>query len=525
MDSKFKTYLKKSILLFVILQPFLDIFWLYQPPIADFLGMSPATIIRLLFIAAIGILYLIASSNKKTNLFLAGYGVLLIVYFVFHQMNASKFTSYSPTNFAYSTMGELFYLVRMVIPIFLIIVTEQTTFSNSQIERVVDWLVGLVAGSIVVSNLLVISLGSYLHQWGKGNLIQQYSHQRITGNIFMWFVPNQSAGTYYGLASKGFFNHANTTGVVLAMLTPLICYYLVKKLNAKNIILVTVQILACFEIGTKVAAYGALATVFIYLGLYLFFALAKHELHFNWKVLMVLGIFLVGSLGLRQFAPGVNRQFSEEEVVEQRKEQKKEKKINWKKELKRLETASKKEKVAFITKHKDSLAVTSDFVFKYYPVKYDPDFWLDVFSWPISQQMNYRLLHKSIWAHVSAINNNPKDKWLGFGYTRLSNLGLIETDFVSHFYSLGILGMLLLVVPYVGCLLYAIIYMLFHFKRTVTLFNTSLVLSIALCLGASLVSGYVMDYLTATIILSFLVGLLFNRIKPTKPKVIYYATN
>lgn len=507
--------LKKTLILFIILQPFLDIFWLYQPPISDFLGMSPATIIRIIFVGVIGVMFLMADSTKKINIFFGAYVALLLVYFVLHQWNAGQFHSLMPGNFGYSTFGELFYIVRMVMPLFILVVVYRTEFNNQTLEYVVSWLSGLTAGSIVVSNLLKIGLGSYIHQWGKGGIIKQYGRQRITGTIFAWFNDSRH-GDFYGFATKGFFNHANTVSAMLLMLTPLVLYFLIKNFNWKNVVLASLQMLAGLELGTKAAAYGTVVLFVMFFVLYFFFVYVMREMNFNWKPIVAITAILIVGIGLFHYSPSGNRQVSEDQIEEmangkdQDKDTAKEiKHVNRK--LKRLIKKGDDKKTAkYIEKHTSELALNHNYARKSYPVHHDLTFWLNVLKWPVYRRMNYRGLQNAIWQRVSNLNNNPKDKLFGFGYTRLTNMGLIERDFVSQYYAMGIIGTLLLVVPYILVLLFAALMILLHFRERFTLRNVTLGISSALTLGLSLYAGYVMDYLTATILLAFVMGLLLR---------------
>lgn len=504
-------------MIFIIIQPFLDIFWLYQPPISEWLGMSPATIIRIIFVGVIGVMFLIADHSKKMDLFFAGYLAVLLIYFVLHQWNAGQFHSLVPGNFSYSTFGELFYIIRMVMPLFIIVVSYRTEFDDHTLETVVSWLSGLISGSIVLTNLLGISLGSYLHQWGKGGIIKQYARQHITGNIFAWFTTS-GQGNYYGLASKGFFNHANTVSAMILILTPLVLYFLCTNFNVKNVILTILQALAGLELGTKAAAYGTLALLALFIFIYLFFVFIPREVNFKWAIVGSLLLILLGTGLLFHYSPTGNRQVSEaqtEDNAAQLKDNSKKDKHDIKNvynHLRKLErrNAGHKRIGKYIEKHSAELALNQEFVSKSYPARYDTTFWRSILKWPIWERMNYRVLQNGIWKRVSSINNNKKDKLLGFGYTRLSNMGLIERDFVSQYYAMGIIGMLLLVAPYVLIVLFALIMLLWHFRERFTMRNVALGISCALTLALSLYAGYVMDYLTATLLLSFFMGQLLR---------------
>lgn len=510
-----ETKLKRWVYLFILLQPFLDIFWLYQPPISTAMGMSPATIIRLLFVLIIGVLYILCLKNKKELWFYSGYILLLGVYFIFHQKNAMLFHSPVSGNFGYSTFGELFYIVRMVIPLFMIIVATKTKYSDKQFEYLINWLTLFFSGSIVLTNLFGISLGSYQRNWGQGSLAEQYGNQKIYSTILNWFQTNHAVN-FTDMASKGFFNHANTTSVILILLTPLIFYVVIKHFNWKNSLLMLVHLLACQEIGTKTAGYGSVLLLAGYLVVYLFFVFVKKEFKFNKFILIFFSLALLGAYGLNTISPNNNRQVSETHS-EQQLIPKKGHNVDYSKKLIEVKkNGSKQAQIRFIYKYRNNFGLNDKFVTANYPAKADPSFWLKVMQWPSYQRINYRYLQMQIWKRVAHLNNNPKDKWLGFGYTRLNNMGLIERDFYSQYYAMGIIGMILLVIPYLLVVAYAGIKMLFNYRKAFTLKNVSLLIGIIMMLAISLYSGYVLDYLTATILLGFFMGQLLQGISMKK---------
>ncbi|WP_240225087.1 O-antigen ligase family protein, partial [Rheinheimera hassiensis] len=80
-------------------------------------------------------------------------------------------------------------------------------------------------------------------------------------------------------------------------------------------------------------------------------------------------------------------------------------------------------------------------------------------------------------------------------YTRETNIFNLERDFTSQVYSLGWVGMLLFIGPYVVIMLYALIKWLMN-KQLRTYLISSMFLSIAFMLLAAFLSGNVMDFLT-----------------------------
>jgi len=358
--------LKTTIFWFIIIQPFLDIFYLYQPPVSTILKFSPATMLRIILVGIISILFLWSNKNKKMKLFLGIYMGLLIVYFIGHHLNAMQFHSLVDGNFGYSITGELFYLIRMVLPLIILVVSYNIKFTDNQLESIISWLVALISGSIVLTNLFKISLASY-------------TNQRITGSIINWFFDNRH-GSYFQLASKGFFNFANSTAAIEVLLLPLMLYYLIKHTNVKNFILSLVQVLAMFMLGTKVSTLGCIGIVVLMTGMYLFFTLIKRDLVFKKSVLGILLLFIVLCGIIYPVSPAINRtnfdaQIQQERDGDKAKVKKRENKLeeksekeDSKKEINRRETPL----IRYIRKHYNEYSINARIIEVSYPYYDDP---------------------------------------------------------------------------------------------------------------------------------------------------------
>ncbi|WP_278340694.1 O-antigen ligase family protein, partial [Lactobacillus acetotolerans] len=91
----------------------------------------------------------------------------------------------------------------------------------------------------------------------------------------------------------------------------------------------------------------------------------------------------------------------------------------------------------------------------------------------------------------------------------------LERDFASQIYSLGWIGMLLFIGPYVVIMLYAAFEWL-RYKGVRTFLNSSMIASVACMLFAAFSSGNVMDFLTASFILAFVEGDLLVQVRKNK---------
>ena len=528
----------KCLMLFLILQPILDIYILFKPAVADFFGFSPATIIRILFIGVLGLLFLFTNKFNKKYWWFVVYGALVVLYTVLHHINALEFNSVSKDGFGYNLVSELFYLIRMLMPLFMIVLSAHYKFEDKKMEKLITWLVILLAGSIVVTNLLGISLGSY-------------SKVQIEGNIFQWFNPNNDLD-YMDFASKGFFNDPNRISALMVLITPLLFYVFVKNPNKKNGFLLILQCLGMYMLGTKVAVLGFFVLLFASICIYLFFVLIKKELTWNKKIFAFFMIFFVAAGALLYWTPAIDRTMIDQTREENHKknvkgerteEEKKIKKID--EQLLKLIKVDEKAAIHFdelFTEEKDvtyvsksqiytidkvksekilnefieenymDFSINPEFILNSYPYENDPYFWYKIMKWSLMERTNFRMVERAMLERVKTINANPADDYLGITFTRMSNIFDLERDFLSHYYTLGLFGLCLFLFPYLIIFFLAVFMMLYYYKEKFTFRNVMLMLGVAITLFAAYYSGNCMDGLVVTLILGFVMGQLVEPI-------------
>lgn len=499
--------LKKVLLLFIMIQPLLDIFYWYVPPVSKMLPFAVPTIIRIILVFILFIMFLKSYRLRDQKWWVYTYIATLGVYFVLHIWNATHFTSVVPGNFNFSIMGELFYFVRMVLPLFILYLTAKTDITEQNLQTVVQTLVGSVSGTIVATNILMISLTSY-------------SNNLIKGNIFNWFMERKYF-SFFDLASKGLFYFANTTSAVLLMLTPLMWYFVIKKTNFLNVSLISLLMFSMFMLGTKVAALGFMGVSLAFFMFVLFHRFVLKNVSLPKNGFFVFLVIIAISAALYPVSPShsrttfddsisIDRESEESKSAEEKLNEKLEKQLEGKTEAERKEILSK-----FIKKHYDDYYLAKNFVMKKYPYKYDPEFWYGVMKWPATERSQYRVLEKEMLTRILNYNNRKADKFLGITYSRMNNLFNLERDFYSQSFSMGYIGMVLLLGAYVIVFLYAGILWLLKNKYK-TLLNTALLIGIGVILLTASYSGNVMDFLFATFILAFLEGTLLHFIDKIK---------
>lgn len=525
-----KETMMKLLMFFLILQPLLDIYVLFEPEVVEFFKFSPATIIRIAFMGILSLFAIFTIKWTKKHIWMIVYGGLVLGYVILHHINAMHFVSNVPGNFGYSLLSELFYIIRMLLPLIMIVLSYHFEFKDEKMEKVVMWLVILFSGSIVLCNLLGVALTSY-------------TNERIGGNIFDWFSKNPLS--YRALASKGFFTFANQIAALELLLTPILIYYFYKHPTKKNIALVFLQLLATFMIGTKVATFGFLILFVGMTILYFFFCFAKKEVVFSKKVLFSSFCFGILAAILLPVSPMLNRnqtsdlmeenfeeeikcktlafdtsdpyhyQVREEEILVEDSDacitqnEREKKKIDFvNQQLEKFTTKNEKENYlkTFIEVEYANFRINERFIEKSYPYQYDPYFWYETMQLPLIDRLDYRYLEQRMLKQVKSLNDNQKDDWFGITYSRMSNIFNFERDFLSHYYSLGWFGLGIFLGPYLILLGICLIRMLLHFKKQFTLRHCAFAAGIGIVLFAAFYSGNVMDGLVVTLILGFFIG-------------------
>lgn len=479
----------------ILIQPLLDLMCLNDGSIGEIFGFTIPTLVRMVFVAFLGVMsFGIIKFNKK-HLFLVGYALCLIVYFIFHHLNAQNFHSLVPGDFGYSMIGEAFYIVRMCIPIAMMYFVYNSDFKRKEFDISVTGLILIMGGIEIVTNIFKVALGSY-------------SENRIEGNIFDWFM-NDGTFNYSQLASKGWF-FWSIVSTVLVLVLPYIVYRYIDTKKKSDLFLIIVTSIALFMFGTKATSFSIVIVLTLMTILYLFSTFIKREYKFDIKICLTLLAILIGSFVVLKYSPAVLRmRFNTEyqtEMDEEEEEQQEEIEGEY-----HLSEDNPEEIIKFFDDNYEHMSIQQTILTKSYPYQYDPIFWYKFRNDnPPSITMQNRIVQEAVFERVQEINNNPKDKYLGIGFTRTSNIYNLERDFLYQYYSMGSVGATLLVGPYIFILLFIMALMLIKFKKHLTLLNCSLVLGIGLTCFLAYYSGNTLETLGVTIVLGTVCGYLLK---------------
>ena len=180
-NGKLKNIMLYLFIGFMITQPIFDIFWLYSDNLIAIFKFSPSTIIRMLIMMLLIITSFIWFKDKKKYKALIIAIVIYIIYTIFHHINSLNF--YVPYgNFDnYSFLKEIFYLIRMIMPLSIIFITYEKKISLKYFRIIVVSVALIFSVTMVLTNFLGIALSSY----------GAVTHQ-IEATFFAWF----SSSTY-----------------------------------------------------------------------------------------------------------------------------------------------------------------------------------------------------------------------------------------------------------------------------------------------------------------------------------------
>lgn len=505
-QRKGAAFLRSFLLIFIVLQPVFDCYYFYTDELASMIGFTIPPLLAVFCVALMLLLYLVMDLHhftQRETLLLFAYFALCIVYFVIHHITNATFNSVVPGDFGYSMINEAYYVVRLILPFIILFLTYQLSISRESFYRVLEILCLLISGTIVLSNLFKISLSSY-------------TNEVIKDNIFAWFTNN----TYrpVELTSKGFFSYANQISALMMFLFPVMLYRMTDKFCWWRVCIVIAQALAMIMIGTKTAAYGVLLELGTFALVMLFSALVQKKLNratlrrYRGAILTIC-VALILSGVILQKSPVLQKQVERQQSIAERVKKEGTMKIEEEDEYYQL---SFEDRVQYIEDSYYAYSLQEDFVKKSYPYEYDPDFWYEILKEPLANRLDYRFLELAMINHVVEINHDPMDKWFGISATRETNIFKVERDYIAQYYSMGIVGVVIFMVPFVVLAIAYSLYSIWKKNWDHIFENLSLSMALDVVLLIGLITGNCLDGLFMTVVLGFFSGRLLLNVAQAK---------
>lgn len=477
--------LKNLLLIFMVLQSFFDSYVLYTDEIIDLVGFSPTTILRFSLIGLIFVYLFLTSFSKKESKYILLYGIIVFVYTTIHHficINIDDSVLYG--SFRYSLVGELFYLLRLVYPFILMYIVYLMKLSKKEFKFVIQGTAFIFSLILIFMNLSLISQTSYFSKY-------------IKGNIFDWFNSDISR---YLLAAKGWFNSANQIGGLILLLVPINFYYAVSNLKKWDIVVFLLLVLACYSIGTRISCVGISLVLIVLVVGFLIFKLFKKEKFIKKEVIYTL-IIIVFSLIIFNFAPVVNLSGSNLMSLLH---------------LNKVVNDNSNEEIIILNPDYDGsdicefltkTSTNTDYYNELYPCQDNLEFWTDYVRKDYYKYTNNRLMEKLITNEVYQRVKSPMVILFGMSRSRFEGAKIyLERDVIVHYYTLGIIGILLFILPYFVICGYIGIKRLFN--HSLDFKYLCLISSVVLPLVVSILTGHIVDELLVTLYVGFVLGYL-----------------
>lgn len=477
------------IALLIGIQPVLELVWLNNGTVSEIAGFTIPTLVRFGILGIVGVLSFFLIQFNKRYMWLVIYILIVSIYAILHHIFCLDFYSFVPGDFGYNFFREMLYLIRLVAPVAMIYFVYNSEIKERLLERIILWICIFSSGLVVVTNVTKVSLGSY-------------SDKTILGNIFDWFL-NRGQYAFSDLSSKGFF-YWSIYSTVLVLLYPYLIYLYFREKKKRYLGLIALQGIALYMFGTKATTFSVIIELVIMLVVYIVCTLIKKDHKFLVRCTIPYLAIVVAAILIYPYTPAVSRtNFDSEykkEIDEEYDQKKEAEKISNSKNIKE-----------YIAENYPYLSIKEEFILNSYSYKYDVEFWEELLNeLGPSERMQNRIVEQKMLERVKEVNNDPMDTYFGLGYSRTSNIFNLEKDFVYQYYSLGIIGVIVFLGPFVGILLLVMGVMLIKFKEKATMQNCAIVLGSGLTLFLAYYSGNVLDNLGIMLIFGSMLGYLLK---------------
>lgn len=473
--------------------------------------------------------------NKKRFIKYIPYVLLLGTYLILHgyniyQFNNSVYPAQSP-----SFLVESYYIFRtFLVPLLLMFNVCYAGIEKEKVLRIFEGFLFVFVSVMVVTNFFKVALINY------EEVLLHYLKELRRISFFDWFTfENAFSYSYYELTTKGWFLSGNELSAVLFMSLPLVVYRAYKCKDVFHYVLIVLQMLAMYMLGTKVANMGALLILIMFIGIWCVFAILRHKKQSIIPIMALLiifgAIFPFSPIGYKyryEFVSGDGGSESSGMLLDQaavvnldEKDEFSEEMIHYYENLIKDSRYLKglnpnelnEEEKQFIKEYMMNYCGyfgIDPYIIRNYDDLEHSAFWVRYLQ--ETPNNDYRVLKTMILEDIYNNNDNEKDKYLGMGYT--TNYIYTEADYTYQFYMYGIIGIVLFIGPYIAMLLFVIIKGLLNIRK---IFN----LSTAICFVAPLIgilvaklSGHVLERTLPLMTIAMLSGILYLHVEELTDK-------
>lgn len=471
-----KQYLSTLTLILYVLSVFLDLHIFYN---------SISTLIRTVVISLLFIIIFIKFSNKKERRLFYIYFIFLGIYIILHLYNSSNFTN--KLEIYYSNLDEILYFYKMVMNSFIIYIVYKLNINLNSFIKYMKICLWFICGSIVFCNIFKLGYTTY-------------SFEPIKATLFSWF--NNHKYSYIQISGKGYFHLANQVIAIILLYFPLLLNEIKEKIKVSDIFLSIILLLSMLILGNRISSVAPLITLVVALIMYLIMH-KKSQLNLKYLIYLIIVIFAYNIF--LSHSPLLNRELYYRQL-----------KANIERINEKYDTVADNLDDEDIENLFVANNVNLNFPLSYYPYNKDKEFWNNMLKKNPGLLIDSRYLEISITKRLIELNNNPLDHYLGISYTRIINIVNIERDYIMQYYSIGIIGLILLLGCYFIIYTYSIFKIGINLEAKCTYKNIMLCLAVSMFLLAAYFSGNLLNAISTIIPLSFVLGIFLNEVRIKK---------
>lgn len=467
-----KTFLTKEkistlFLIFFSLSSILDLHIFYN---------SYVTLVRIIILVIFFLISFICFSKKRDRLVLISYFIISILYIVSHLVFTND-----------SIVKELLYFIKMFSSVFTFYSVYSLQINYNKALKYIKGILWFICGSILFCNIFKLGYSSY-------------SFEGIKYNIFEWFLYDNLY--FEDVSSKGYFHLANQIVGVVLLYLPLLVNDIKEKFKKRDILLLLLVCLSMLAVGNRASSIGPLLILIVSFIVYSFLSLIKKE-KFNIKfVLVLIGNLVILNIFLYN-APIVYRESYYDDLSSS---------VNVSYGDESFSDASVRD--VLISKN-----LNNNFIDYYYPYEKDTLFWNELVNMDISFE-DSRLIEQLIAKRVKELNNNKYSDYFGVGYNRIISICNVERDYVMHYYSIGIFGIIIFLGMYFFFYIVSLFKIFINLESKFNFLNIMFALAIGLELLLCYFSGNMLNAISCIMPLSFVIAVFYNESRLKKPNKV-----
>ncbi len=508
-NETYKQRVKYILIIFMALQPILDMIMSLLGSNIEIVGVSAVTFFRFAVVFVLLCIVVFKEINKKsTKLFLI-YAGIIAVYAIFHHINASTF-SVKLAQADYNALGELMYLARMCVPIAILYLVYMLKPNYKDVKRVVVFSAFVISFVIIVTNLFKVGFIAY-----------NVENTTIHGTMLDWFKGNPKGYEWYVLSCRGLFQSTNQMSGIVLMLCPLLTYICLVEKKIGYWCILAMHLVAMINLSTRIASIGGVAVFCGIVAIYIVEKIIHKQIDFkkvikNNTVCFVACVILVSAvlayspISMRADKGGMfndlimNGQPPDNDSEEPPKD-------FVESELPEDPEERKQYMIDYIEANLYGAGIQDLYIKNSYPYTDDAEFWYNIIKYvPESERYGNRNMRGYLIDRIFERDDRVSNDLLGISYTRSSSFVWPERDIETHLDSLGIIGTFIFLGPYFLILIFGIINFFKKFKDSLYLKKVVYLITAGIGVLASYLSGHIMNEIFPALVLSFVCGLVIN---------------